>query len=135
METLLAPYIVPLTTEEREQIPKTSDKTIAFVTKTFDYTGTNPEFVPNFMNTAEFKTDVDNYNTLKPLLTQANQLVNNIQDTAMISGSEAFISALQYYNFVKQGEKNNVQNAKAIYEDLAVRFPGTRKKPAPAPVA
>ncbi len=53
----------------------------------------------------------------------------------MNSGSEAYTAALQYYNFVKQADKNNVPAAKPVYEDLAQRFPATRRAQAPAKAA
>jgi hypothetical protein len=53
-------------------------------------------------------------------------------DTKMLSVNEAFLEALTYYNLVKQADKNDVANARSIYEDLAQRFPARRKKKTPA---
>jgi len=49
-------------------------------------------------------------------------LCDNLPDTEMLSGSEAYVAALTYYNSVKQAAKMNVPSAKAIYEDLRKRF-------------
>jgi hypothetical protein len=39
-----------------------------------------------------------------------------------LAGSEAYVTALAYYNSVKLGAKLDVPNAKAVYSDLKIRF-------------
>jgi hypothetical protein len=113
IKTLLAPYVVSLTDQERRDILKMSDKSQAFVNKVVDYA---------------MKLD--------PVMQIAMQVCDQISDTKMVSGNEAFIEALTYYNMVKQADKNGVANARSIYEDLQKRFPGRPKKAKPAePVA
>lgn len=125
--TAINPYITPLSEEERKRLPKMSDKTVAFVTKAKDYLVTNPQFAPNFMEQDVLNNELANVNALNPLLQLAMQIANNLSDTIMSSGSDAYTTALQYYNFVKQADKNNVPGAKPVYDDLAQRFPSTRK--------
>lgn len=50
-------------------------------------------------------------------------------DTIMMAGSEAYIAALMYYNSIKRVAAENVPGAKAIYDDLKVRFEINQKKP------
>ena len=128
----LQPYVTALTNEERKSIPKMSDKTQAFVEKTVGYVGSNPEFVPAYMNTEDFAIDFTNTTGLDPILKLAEQLYNNLNDTEMVAGSEAYISALMYYNNVKQGDKNGIPAARSIHEDLQKRFPGRPKRQSPA---
>jgi hypothetical protein len=42
---------------------------------------------------------------LRVLLNKLEQLTREIEDTIMLSGSEAFTQALSYYNSVKQAAK------------------------------
>lgn len=128
---LLEPFLESLTVEERKTIPKMSDKTVAFVTKTDAYTDTNPEFAPAYMEIPEFKNDIKLVTDLKDLLDIVNQLASNIDDTSMLAGSEAYIAALLYYNSVKGAVKAGQPSAKPIYEDLAKRFPGPKRKKTP----
>lgn len=125
---LLEPYLESLTVEERKTIPKMSDKTVAFVTKTEAYTDTNLEFAPAYMEIPAFKNDIALVTDLKDLLDIVTQLAGNIDDTSMLAGSEAYIAALLYYNSVKGAVKAGQPNAKPIYEDLAKRFPGPKRK-------
>jgi hypothetical protein len=51
-------------------------------------------------------------------------ILTEVDDMATIAGSEALSSILSYYNNVKDAAKKGVPGAKAIYDDLAKRFPG-----------
>ena len=119
---LLRPYLVALTADDRQNLPKMSDKTVPFVDKVLDYTGTNPEFAPPFVSIPELKTDMKAYEEMESLLQLAAPLCDNLRDTQMLAGSEAYTSALAYYNAVRQAAKMNVPNAKTILEDLSKRF-------------
>lgn len=128
LQQLLSPYVVTLSAEERKSLAKTSDKTISFVTKSNDYSKSNPEFVPNFTDVDQFDVHLNNYTELMPVMKLANQVCSSLNDTTLMNGSNALNASLQYYNFVKQADRNNVKNAKEIYADLSVRFTGKRKK-------
>lgn len=49
LRELLAPYLVTLTLEDRKSLPKMSDKTLAFVSKTAEYVKSNPKLIPPMM--------------------------------------------------------------------------------------
>ncbi|MDO1446838.1 hypothetical protein Q0590_11275 [Rhodocytophaga aerolata] len=127
IESVLRPYLIALTPEERKQLPKMSDKTVPFVEKTLDYAKSNPQFAPSYMSIPELKIDIDAVYTLTQLARPIDQLREGLGDTMMLAGSEAYIAALAYYNSVKQAAKMNVPGARAIYDDLSKRFPGRPK--------
>ncbi|MCF8259914.1 MAG: hypothetical protein K9J12_04015 [Melioribacteraceae bacterium] len=126
IQTKLAPYLIALSPEERHQIPKMSDKTTPFVEKTISYTESNPQFAPPYMKADEMKIDFDAVQTLKTIFNPLNQLVSNLDDSIMLSGSEAYIGSLAYYNSVKLASKMDVPGAKPICDDLKQRFPGRK---------
>ncbi|MEP4534968.1 MAG: hypothetical protein ABJ004_17875 [Cyclobacteriaceae bacterium] len=122
IQSTLAPYVLALTPEQRKTIPKMSDGTEPFVSKVMDYATSDPQFAPPYMDVPELKKDFDAVTALMPLLRTVDQLKSNLNDTTMMAGSEAFVSALSYYNSVKMAAKMNIPGAKAIYDDLAKRF-------------
>lgn len=130
-KTLLAPYLQGLTSEERETLFKMGDKTVATVQKVKSYMETNPEFIPNYMDQAEFLKDEAVVTSLNPLGNLANQLTSDIEDTVMLAGSEAIKSALFYYGSTKEAASKGVATAKPIYDDLSQRFvrKGFKKTP------
>lgn len=128
IKTALAPYIFPLTEEQRKFLPKMGDKTVAFVQKTLDYSATNPEYAPGYFDKTELSDDLAAAQVLAPLDGLAQQIANDINDTMMMAGSEAFTMSLVYYNAVKNAAKTGQASAKPIYDDLSQRFPGAVKK-------
>jgi len=129
--TLLAPYLQALTSDEKETIFKMGDKTVATVQKVEDYTETNPEFLPAYMDQPEFHKDVAVVTNLSPLRNLATQLASDLSDTIMLAGNEALLAALLYYGAVKEASAKGVATASPIYDDLSKRF--TRKGKGPAP--
>jgi hypothetical protein len=119
---LLKPYLLTLTAEERKVMLKKGDKSDSFVNKAFEYAKTNPEFLPFFVNIADFEIDITDSDNLIGIASQALQLCNSLDDTAMVAGSEAYYAALAYYNSVQQASSQNVPGAKVIYEELKKRF-------------
>ena len=98
------------------------DKSIAFVEKALDYAKSNPEFAPAYLNIPELQIDLRAVQDLTAIWQLLEPLTNNVNDTEMLSGSEAFQAALAYYNSVKHAAKMNVPSAKAILDDLKKRF-------------
>ena len=118
----LAPYLQGLTSEEREKMLKMGDKTVATVQKTKSYVDTNPEFVPAYMDKAEFLKDEAIVTQLNPISNLATQIVSDVDETLLLSGSEALQSALLYYGQVKEAHSKGMPTAKSIYLDLSERF-------------
>lgn len=127
--TLTKPYMVTLTPDERHNMLKKGDKSNSFVTKTFEYSKTNPEFIPAFMNVADFEIDLNDSNNLVGPVSLATQICNALDDTMMVAGSEAYYAALYYYSNVQQSANVNIPGAKAILEELKKRFMVKSRKP------
>lgn len=86
VRTLLAPYLQALAPGEKKSIFKMGDKTVAKVQKVEDYTETNPEFTPSYMDKPEFKKDVAVVTDLSPLRNLSVQLASDLSDTITIAG-------------------------------------------------
>ena len=126
--TLLKPYAIALTPSEQGELAKLGDKTLAFVDKTNSYSQANPQLCPSYFSQAEFAIDFADYQSLRPLAMLTEQLLHTIDDTMMMAGSEAYVSSLSFYNSTKDAAKRDIPGAKAVYDDLSVRFPSTRAK-------
>jgi hypothetical protein len=118
----LAPYLQALTTEQKHDLFKMGDKTVATVQKVKSYLETNPEFIPPYMDTKEFLKDEELVTGLDPLRNLAEQLASDLSDTAMLAGSEALVNALLYYGTAKEAAAKGVLAAAPIYEDLRQQF-------------
>jgi hypothetical protein len=127
LRTLLNPYVHPLTPEERQSIAKMGEKTLSFVEKAFELAGLNPDLRPPFLNMATFAIDLDDARNIIPLHVTVRQTAENIDDTRMIAGSEAYHAALTFYNTVKRAATDDVPGAKSVYEALKARFPHIKR--------
>lgn len=122
LNTTLGPMLKTLDVQERRTLPKMGDGTEPFVTKTIEYAKTNAQFLPPFVSVDEMEVDFKSVEDLQTVLRPMKQLVAGLEDTIMLAGSEAYVSALSYYNSVKIGQKMNMPGAETIYKDLKKRF-------------
>ena len=130
LAVLLQPLLIALDADGRRSLAKMSDASIPFIQKVAQYVESNPEFVPAFVDVAEFKKDLQTFLDMREVLRPILQLVGNLEDTAILSGADAYDVGRAYYKTVQQGVKMNVPNANAIYEDLKSRFEVKVMKPA-----
>lgn len=128
VETILKPYLIALTPTERRKKTKMGEKTVSFVEKITEYAVTNPEFKPAFMNADDLLIDFKAVGDLTQILRPLEQLISTLADTILLSGSEALMTSLMYYASLKQAIKNNIPNAKPIYEDLKQRYEISKSK-------
>ena len=129
----LAPFMQGLIADERRDLFKMGDKTVATVKKTQSYVETNPEFIPAYMDVREFNRDVTVVNQLKPIEDLVQQLGVDVSDTRMRGGSEALQQALLYKKKEREADSKGVPSSRAIYEDLQPRFARRRAKPSENP--
>ena len=110
------PMLLGLTLEERKTLPKVDVNNKIFVEDAINAMETNPSFLPAYFSVAELKKDLTLYQQLDPLLLEINKLAEKIDDTQMLAGSEAYVTAL--------AAKAGIQGADTIYELLKARFAG-----------
>jgi hypothetical protein len=125
---LLAPYLLPLTPTERHDLPKMGDKTLSFVEKARDYAHQYPQLCPSYLNLDDFDNDLSDATGLRRMHIAAKQLSDDIDDTVLVAGSEAYQAALIFYNAVKAAAEQDVPGAKEVYNDLKTRFPAPKPK-------
>lgn len=126
--TTLGPKLIQLSADDRQSLTKMGEKSLSFVTKSAEYMNTQPDLTPNYVDATEMALDVKAVEDIRQLLQELNPLVNGLEDTMMLSGSEAIVTALSYYSYVKVASNSKVPGAETIYNDLKSRFPRRRKK-------
>ena len=127
MKTLL-PKLKTLKGDEKNELPKMGDKTYSFVQKACEHCAQNPDLVPQFLDLEEFKKDVSAFDELRGINARITQISDALNDTQMLTGSDAYSAALMFYNTVKTARKSNVAKAGTIYDDLSKRYPGRPSK-------
>ncbi|MGM0531580.1 MAG: hypothetical protein ACQER7_09525 [Bacteroidota bacterium] len=127
----LAPYLVELSNENKKEMLKLGDKSLAFVTKARDWARSNPKLVPPYGDLDEFNRDFEAYKKLKEFVKLLKPLVNDLEDTIMKLGNEIYKESLVYYGYMEGAADAEVEDAREAYMDLKERFPGRGSKAEP----
>jgi len=104
------------------------DKTAEFVRKALDYARLNPDLVPPFLDVGDLVVDLDAVRLLREFQRTLAPLVEALDDSIILSGSEAYQAALVFYTNVKTAARVNQRNAAVVYDDLSTQFPGRPTK-------
>lgn len=130
LETMLLPKLVDLNAKERQSLPKMGDGSVSFVHKCIIHMEQNPELIPQYINVSDMKIDVAAIETLLKFQSSLSKSTNMVDDSILLSGSEALVAALAFYNYIQGAARANVPGADSIYKDLRVQFKhkGNKKK-------
>jgi hypothetical protein len=134
LQDTLVPHLINLGPEERRALPKMGDKTVAFVSKAMQYAREHPDMLPPFVDIDEFARDLAAVELLLGLLRPLRQVVDMVEDSMLLAGSEAYSAGLAFYEVAKAYAKRNVAGAGTIADDLASSLParGPRLTPVKA---
>lgn len=129
LRSTLLPHLKTINTKESRKMLKAGDNSVAFVNKAFEYSKQYEELVPRFLDMKSFSGDIAAVDTLQELVRAMTPIVEALDDSLLMSGSEAYEGALMFYQSVKAAAKANAPSAKAILIDLADHFKKVRQKP------
>lgn len=115
------PFLVNLTSSERQKIAKTGPDSLSFVQNALAAAQANPTIFPASFDTSGFQRDVELFATLSELQTLAESIASQLDDTRLAVGGEAMQAATLTYNYVKAGAKN-IPGLKPVAEQLGQRF-------------
>jgi len=127
------PWLISISNEERQQIPKLGDKTVGFDEKCAMYMASNPEFLPGFIDIAEVNKDRNLRSPLMQVQPHLSTLAESFGDTLLVTSSEIYLADLAYYANVREAAKRGRPGADTIFNDLKVRFPGANPQPPTPP--
>lgn len=108
-----------LDSEERGSLPKTGDKSLAFVRAAAGLVNIDPDFLPRSFDIAEFQQDVALMEQLVDINRRLARTAQRVNDTLLAVGSEAYVAALIVY-------KNAKENGQGEELDSAVDEMGRR---------
>ncbi len=118
----LAPYLHPLSTKQRQDMPKMGDKTLAFVTKMAEYAQSLAPLMPSYLDVPGLVIDASTSNDLLPLFQELDGFATDVDSTRMVAGSEGYTASLIGYGALQGAAKNNQPGAQAAVTVLEPRF-------------
>jgi hypothetical protein len=126
------PFLIGLTIDERSSLPKINVSNKAFTDDAISAGTNNATLIPSYLSIANMQNDMTLFNQLDDLEGIANQICERIQDTKILAGSEAFVSALALYRLFGSAADAGVPGADAIVDHLKERFTQTTTTPTTA---
>lgn len=119
------PFLVDITPEERQELPKMGDKSEAFVRKSVEIAQDGSGYLPGAFDSDEFKSDLALYDALLPLIQKTTKLQELLDDNVMLIGSDLYVAALDHYAAAKRAGATG--GLDGLMGELGKRF--TRKSP------
>jgi hypothetical protein len=103
LQTILTnlPFGLDLTPEQRHDLVKVGDKSLAFLYRCRDLVLQKPSWLPSNFPSKEFLDDIALFDSLAPVETHHAQVGERITDTRMAAGSDAMVAALILYGIAK----------------------------------
>lgn len=124
------PFLVNLTSAERQSIVKTGPDSLSFVQNALSAAQGNPDIFPASFNRDGFKKDVELFALMTELVTLAESVLSQLDDTRLAVGGEAMQGAITTYNYAKAASKTT-PGLKPVAEQLGARFQKASKKKEP----
>jgi len=122
---------VTLDPDQAKSLFRAGNGLMPFVEKTCAVAKAHPEVVPGFLSLEELAKDVALVESLRPILSQVNELAKAIQDTMVAAGSDSLAQCLEVYAAVKR-YSDKVPGLSVAQEELGVFFQRPARKAAPA---
>ena len=120
------PFLVNLTADEVISLPKMGARSQAFVDKALEVAAQNLDIMPRGFDVNEMRKDVEAFNSLTPIRFALVQLLELVENTQTLLGSEAYSGALAVYTQAKTTGKGI--GLEAVVDELGRRF-GRNLKP------
>lgn len=121
------PFLIGLTTEERISLPKINVVNKAFTEDAINAVANNSASIPSYLNVSQMQNDLTLFTQLDELSTLIRQVLEKIEDTQIVSGSESYVASLTSYKLFEAAAAAGIPGADAIYASLKQRFMATTK--------
>lgn len=116
--------LIVLSADERDGLPKFGDKSTSFVDKAFEFGNQRSDLVPSYLSLTEMEKDIKARADLLKIITPLKALLEKLDDTYMLAGSESFLAALRIYDILKKADHDGVPGLRNMIDELQKRFPG-----------
>lgn len=122
IETVLVGKTINLTPEERQQYGSIAEQNKLFVNKVKTYMDQFPQYIPNFLDKAEFARDFLAREQVEQRLNKLSLLTEQLSDTKVLLDHDNYHNAITFYRNLKYLSGENVPGTNVIYEDMRQFF-------------
>lgn len=116
------PFLIGLTKEERTSLPSIDVNNKAFTQDAISIGVNNASLFPAYLSVANMQNDMTLFDQMDEVLFIAKQVVEKIEDTQLLVGSESYVNALMLYKLIGASAEAGVPGADTLYDQLKTRF-------------
>jgi hypothetical protein len=109
------PGLMTLSKEQKDALPHVGEDTESFLFMVIQKAQENPDLIPPGIDLEEIKKDINLIQTTNRILHPLKKLVQKLEDSALLAGSEAYVPSLFLYNVMKNASKYSRKNTKTIF--------------------
>lgn len=129
----LLPFLVNLTPEEKQRLPRMGPERQAMDADFQSEMAAHPELIPSFVNLAELQKDRALRTDLGDLATLFKGLCESLDDTRALASGDILLAYLAFYSNAQLAAKRNHPGADTTVDRLSVHFQRTRRPATPNP--
>ncbi len=118
---------INLTPEQRLQYGRVSNKNKLIIDKSKNYMEQYPDWIPKFLDKAEFDRDYTARNQVEIHAQLLENLAQQLIDTKTLLDHDNYTNALSFYRKVRFLARENEPGAKTVYQDMKVLFDKVNK--------
>jgi len=122
IKTILSGKTINLTAEKRRQYGRIANQNKLIVDKAKSYMEQHPDWVPRFVDKAEFDKDYTTRQQVENRVQLLENLSQQLIDTKTLLDHDNYTNALSFYRMVRYLSGENEPGAKPVYEDMKVLF-------------
>lgn len=122
IDTVLSGKTINLTPEERQQYGRIAEQNKLFVNKAKIYMEQYAQYVPNFLDKAEFDKDYIAREQIEQRLQQLDSLTEQLSDTKVLLDHDNYHNAISFYRSIRYLSEENVPGTNVIYDDMKQFF-------------
>ncbi|MDI1255649.1 MAG: hypothetical protein PSV16_06075 [Flavobacterium sp.] len=127
------PFLIGLTIDERAGLPKIDVSNKAFTQDAINAAVNNSAMLPAFISTTNMQTDLQLFDQIDELRGMVAQVLEKLEDTQMLAGSESYVNALTAYKLFGAAASAGVAGSDSVYDQLKQRFNNNGSSEATAP--
>lgn len=135
LQTILTnlPFLIGLTTEERTVLPAIDVNNKVFTEDAIMAGVNNAAILPSYISVPNMQTDITLFGQLDEVIILLKQVLEKLEDTQLLAGSEAYSAALMLYKLFGAAADSGVAGADAVVSQLRARFLSQGNTPAKKP--
>ncbi|MCA6067501.1 hypothetical protein JI747_009955 [Chryseobacterium sp. RG1] len=122
IETILQGKTINLDAEQRQQYGSIAEQNKLFVNKAKSYMEQYPQFVPTFLDKAEYDRDYAARQQLESRMQRLSSVTEQLLDTKTLLDFDNYHNSLTFYRNMKYLSRENMPGTNVIYDDMKQFF-------------